>query len=330
MTADRFAGDGAGDGRPRAVRPAVSMVSIVVVSKDEPALATTLSALVHQVADVAPTLVPAVELVVVDASRAPLDPGLRPPGVIWVPFEPPPGVGVSIAHQRNAGVRAAHGDVVVFTDCGCIPQRGWLAAVLGPIVGGGELLACGVTGALGELDPYASARAHQTGTTYLSEAATINLAVHRRVLDEVGEFDESFAYGSDIDLTWRAVHSGFRIRLVPDAVVLHDWGSRRRQLRRSFRYGEARARLYAKHVLGNGPQSVRRRRPDAGDAVPLLYAAYLVGLPLARRRPAYLLLPLATAWRARRAAPVATVIDHLAYGAGLLAGLGRLAARRSP
>ena len=82
---------------------------------------------------------------------------------------------------------------------------------------------------------------------YLKEAAsTINLAFRREVFDTVGGFDEGFAYGSDTDFSWRVTDAGYRIRSVPDAIALHDTGTLRRQLRRSYLYGKARVRLYRK------------------------------------------------------------------------------------
>jgi GT2 family glycosyltransferase len=59
--------------------------------------------------------------------------------------------------------------------------------------------------------------------------------VHRKVYDEVGLFDEAFQCGSDVDFSWRSVDYGFRIRYGPQAVVEHDWGDVRRQLKRSYR-----------------------------------------------------------------------------------------------
>ena len=60
---------------------------------------------------------------------------------------------------------------------------------------------------------------------YLRECPTGNIAFHREAFDAIGGFDESFAFGSDIDFSWRLVDAGYRIRTVPDAVVRHDWGT---------------------------------------------------------------------------------------------------------
>jgi hypothetical protein len=81
------------------------MISIVVISKDEPALDATLTDLAAQVGQ----LGQAAEIVVVDASGTRLDSIRRrhQGEARWVAFQQPAGVAVSIPHQRNAGVREA-------------------------------------------------------------------------------------------------------------------------------------------------------------------------------------------------------------------------------
>jgi cellulose synthase/poly-beta-1,6-N-acetylglucosamine synthase-like glycosyltransferase len=181
-------------------------------------------------------------VVVVDASSGRLDQiRLAHPTTHWIDFTPLDPSRVSIANQRNVGVRAATGDIIVFIDAGCLPEKQWLEAITAPIVTGEERMTCGQTAALGRTQPYEWARADQQRRRYLLECPTINVAFEREVFDTVGEFDESFDYGSDIDFTWRAVHFGIRIRAVPDALLRHDYGSRWRQTRRSYVYGYGRA-----------------------------------------------------------------------------------------
>jgi hypothetical protein len=212
-------------------RPAdTPRVGIIVISKDEAALATTLDGLRAQL-DTVPV---GAELLVVDASVGRLRSVQHGhPDVRWIDFVTGPGPATTIPHQRNAGVAAARGEIVVFIDAGCTPHEEWLANLLRPIVEHGEsesLLAH-------------AGDAPSPNGTYVAEAATLNLAVHRSVFQRVGGFDESFAYGSDLDFTWRAVEAGERIKLAGDAVVSHDWGTWQRQLRRGRHYGQAKARL---------------------------------------------------------------------------------------
>ena len=289
------------------------MISVVIISKDEAGLDATLTEVTAQAQACRPA-----EVMVVDASGSRLD-RIRhryADRVRWIPFEPPAGVRVSIPHQRNAGVRAAQGDVIVFTDAGCQPEPGWLDRLVAPLRQD-EHVAAGLTlatpGSSGLYDESAQAA---RGTRYLAECPTINLAFRRAAFDAVGGFDESFAYGSDVDFSWRLVDRGYRIRNVPDAVIRHDWGGWRRQLRRSYVYGQARARLYRKHPS-------RLRRVLRTEPMVVAYPAFLLGLPLTLVFPLYPALLLIPAWRNRSNGAVRVLADHLTYGAGILSELLR-------
>jgi GT2 family glycosyltransferase len=294
------------------------VISIIIISRDEPDLDGTLTDVARQ----AETLDEQTEIIVVDSSEGRLDHIRRrhEADVRWVQYQQPPGVAVSIPHQRNAGVRTAGGEIIVFTDAGCRPKPGWLASLVAPllqdehITAGSTLATDGVDG----LYDRASRQSREPG--YLSEAPTINLAFRRQAFDATGGFDEGFAYGSDIDFTWRLTDLGYRIRSVPEAVIRHDWGTRRRQLRRSYVYGKARLRLYRKH-------RTRRKHVLRNDPIVVVYPAFLLGLPLvlffplfppSLLYPALLLIP---AWRNRAQGPARVLMDHLSYGAGVLAEL---------
>lgn len=285
------------------------MVSVVIISKDEPALDLTLADVEQQAGDEPGTA----EIVVVDASRGRLDDvRRRHPAVHWLDYEPPAEIRITIPHQRNRGVAAARGDTIVFIDAGCRPQPEWLRRLLGPIRDGREQVTAGLAVAPADTHTHYQLEVERVSSAeYLDEAPTLNLAFTRRTFDAVGGFDETFEYGSDIDFSWRLVDHGFRIRAVPDAVVEHDWGPARRQVRRAFLYGRAKARLYQKHAA-------RRARIWRHDPVVVAYPLFLLGLPLTARFPAYPLLLLIPAWRARHQGVVGVLADHLAYAAGVL------------
>jgi GT2 family glycosyltransferase len=288
------------------------LISIVVISKDEPTLEETLQSVWSQ----ASLNEPPCELIVVDASVASIeDVKARNPFVRWLDFRAPPGAGVTIAHQRNVGVREARGDVIVFTDCGCVAEPDWLERLIAPVFEDGEHVVCGrALGAVGGLSLYDGHRMQSSEDCYVSECPTINLALTRHAFDAVGGFDEGFSYGSDIDFSWRLVSAGFRILSVPEATVRHDWGGARRQMRRSFAYGRARARLYRKH-------SRRLLQNWATDPMVWAYPSFLLGLPLTLVFPLYPALLAIPAWRSRSHRPLLTVIDHLLFGAGVIRGL---------
>jgi GT2 family glycosyltransferase len=290
----------------------MTAISFIIISKDEPMLADTLAAVSRQ----ANGLEHAAEVVVVDASNGRLDHIRRGhPGVHWIDFRPPAGARISIPHQRNEGVRRAAGEIIVFTDSGCLPEPGWAASLVAPVLDGRERVTAGRTIGRGAVDLYDA-----TGPTppaYLPECPTINMAFGRSAFDAVGGFDESFEYGSDVDFSWRLVDAGFMLRSVPDAIVTADWGSPRRQLKRAWSYGRARARLYRKHR-----QRIRTGWRD--DPVPFAYAAFLLAFPLTLFFPAYPALLLLPALRNRRTRSALTIADHLLLGAGFLRELSGL------
>lgn len=316
---------------PTRTEPQSITVSVVIISKDEPALAETLGSLPGEILALSSVPKDNVEILVVDASSGRLD-EIRTahPLVRWIDFVQPEGVRISIPHQRNRGVRDARGDIIVFTDCGCVPEPGWLDHLIAPILSGDERVTCGQTGATGPIDPYSYKRAERVKDSYLHECPTINIAFRREIFDDIGGFDESFEYGSDVDFSWRVVNRGIRIRYVPDAVVRHDWGTPKRQIKRSYTYGKARARLYEKHVLGNGEQSIKKRHLDKSDVVPLAYPLFLLGLPIALRYRSYLLLLLIPIWRNREDAPLNNLIDHFVYAAGMLTETAQILRREVP
>lgn len=287
------------------------MISVVIISKDEASLDDTLADVVGQSGSLAEPS----EIIVVDASGGRLDHIRRrhEATLRWVPFEQPPGLHVSIPHQRNVGVRAALGEMVAFTDAGCRPEAGWLAHLVAPLRQE-ESVTAGVTLPLRGNGLYYRPEQESALPRYLTESPTLNLAFRREAFDAVGGFDEGFAYGSDVDFCWRLIDAGYRIRCLPEAVVRHDYGTWRRQLRRSYVYGMARARLYRKH-------KARLRHVIRDDPIAVVYPLFLLGLPLTLIFPFYPALLLIPAWRNRSHGVIRTLVDHLAFGAGVLAEL---------
>lgn len=286
--------------------------SVVIVNKGERLLASTLDALEPYVGTVVD------EVLVVDASKRALDDiRLSHQWAHWIDYEQPPGARITIAHQRNVGVRSAEGDVIVFTDSGCMPDEGWLEKLLAPILTEGEFVSCGPAKAIGK-SVYSGA--HWLGNAdskYVPMAMTGNLAFRREAFDAVGGFDETFGSAEDMDFTWRMTDSGYRLRWVPDAVVRHDWGTAKRQVRRSFFYGKGACRLLRKHPHRLG-QAARQ------NSVPFVYAMFLLGLPLTLKWRWYPLLLLIPIWRQRNEElPGLVLLDHLAVGAGVLHELAK-------
>jgi glycosyltransferase involved in cell wall biosynthesis len=187
-----------------------------------------------------------------------------------------PETGVSLA--RNAGVRAARSDTVVFLDDDCEARPDWLeriAAALdeAPDIG---MVAGSLVAPPGPRWPISVCpEAHPTDRTVRPlpddptlpdgvAVVTANLAVRRWVWEAVGPFDErlgagsEFRGGEDLDLLLRAVRRCVPIRLLPDAVVDHSHG-RRYGVRAVFRmvtgYGYGQGAVAAKMTLTSQPDS---------------------------------------------------------------------------
>ncbi len=287
------------------------MISVVIISKDEPELDETLTDVEAEVS----SFTESAEIIVVDASSGRLDyiRDRHAATVRWLDFQQPAGIRISIPHQRNVVVRAAHGEIIVFIDAGCRPNEKWLMHLLAPLLEEDEKAVTGIfEDASGkgryELGP------EELKDAYVRECPTLNLAFRREAFDAVGGFDESFEYGSDVDFSWRLNDIGCRIRRAPDAVVALDWGTPQRQRRRSYLYGKARARLYLKH-------KARRKNVLRDDPIVVVYPLFLLGLPLTIVFPLYPLLLLIPAWRNRSHGIAQVLIDHLWFGAGALAEL---------
>jgi glycosyltransferase involved in cell wall biosynthesis len=288
-----------------------SSCSIVVINKNERAVTDTLSAL-ENISH--PNLT---EIVVIDASGGALnDIREEHQSIRWIDYTPPDNVRVSIPHQRNVGVGVAKGDIIVFIDATCTPGPTWFRDLVEPIISGREVVTCGPVDYTGTIY-----RELSGDRVYLDECPTINVAFSRTVLQAVGGFDEAFRYGSDIDLSWRVRDLGFLIRWVATAGISHHWGGQRRQAKRSFAYGAARADLYRKHPR-------RLLQAWRTDPLILVYPLFLLGLPISLFFPIYPLLLLLPLLRARhRPHPIMLIVDHLLYGAGALWRVSRISKR---
>ena len=175
------------------------------------------------------------------------------------------------AAARNTGLAVCNTDFVAFLDSDVVPRRGWLEALLGHfcdpavalvaprIVEPGasrDSLVARYEAVRSSLDlGQREAPVVPYGTvSYVPSAAII---CRRSALTKVGGFDETLKSGEDVDLCWRFVEAGARLRYEPIALVAHD---HRTQLREWF----ARKAFYGS-VGGAAVGPTSRQDRTAGD-----------------------------------------------------------------
>jgi glycosyltransferase involved in cell wall biosynthesis len=147
------------------------------------------------------------------------------------------------AQARNLAWRTTSAPLVAFTDDDCVPQPGWLHA----LVAAGQHAEF-VQGRTIPAELPSSRRPgwfdrSQRIERWSGRFETCNLLVARRTLVEHDGFDERFriAMGEDTDLGLRAVAAGAATAFEPDAVVVHHlWPSGFREyLHQRRRYAES-------------------------------------------------------------------------------------------
>jgi mycofactocin system glycosyltransferase len=168
---------------------------------------------------------------------------------------------------RNTGLSSCTTDFVAFLDSDVVPRRGWLEALLGhfcdPTVALVAPRIVGLTQSDHLVARYEAVRSSldlgqreapvipYSPVSYVPSAAII---CRTSTLRDIGGFDETLQSGEDVDLCWRFVESGARLRYEPIALVAHDHRTQLRDwvVRKAF-YGGSAAPLSVRHPDKTAP-----------------------------------------------------------------------------
>lgn len=230
-------------------------ISVIIPNLNSPFIHQTIAALQHQTLNAA-----LVEILVVGMD----EPGLvqQDERVRLLAFDQP----TSAAHNRNAGMAQARGEIFCLTDADCLPDPAWLERLTAPfadpdvqVVGGGMSFERGNYWSLCDNLSWFYQFLDSAPAGTRSHLPTLNLALRRSLFEAVGGMSLAYplAAGEDTEWTERMAAAGHRLHFVPDATVTHV--ARRTSLRALWRHGYAYGRYSPLIARPDGGRSSRYR-----------------------------------------------------------------------
>lgn len=281
------------------------MISIIIIVKNDRGIEDTLKKLIK-------ILKPEKnEILVIDASEGKLDYIKNKfPKVRWIYFHNKTDKKITIPEQRNLGIKKAKGNIIVFIDANCIPQKNWIINLIRPLIEEKENVVAGLVKSISKKSIHDQTWI-KIKSKYLSECGAANLAFNKNIIKKIGYFDENFEAGEDIDFTWRIINKGYKIRYNKNAIVYHDWGNLKQEVKRAFGYGQARLRLYKKYPN-------KWKNLFGCDLNVITYPTYILLLPITffwSYYPLFILIPLVKNIKRN---PIKIVFLNLIYGLGVL------------
>ena len=168
------------------------------------------------------------------------------------------------AGGRNAGIKASRGDVIVFIDADCVPDQDWLKEIQKAfaeedIDGLGTYIEPAAPRNIYEefwgklslqiMMSYGHEPYYVTEKTLNSAFITASCAYRKKLLVKIRGFSNYFANNAeDIDICWRALEAGAKLKYVPSAkIIAHSPDNLKGILKKSFRNGISSSKLQKKY-----------------------------------------------------------------------------------
>ena len=196
-----------------------------------------------------------------------------------------------LAVARNAGLRAARGALLLFSDDDCYPAPDWIEAWVGVFASTDLAFAGGRVELFDESDAKITIktdlvpdRLPHRGFVRPGWLHGANMAFRRAVYEALGDFDELFGSGAlylagdDTEYAQRASNRGFALGYRPEPVVQHHHGRKPGDIRSlNVAYERSRGACYVKTWLSNPlciPRHLRARWVADGSFIMFLKRFY--------------------------------------------------------
>ncbi|VVB60031.1 Glycosyltransferase AglI [uncultured archaeon] len=161
------------------------------------------------------------------------------------------------ASERNFGAKMAKGEILLFTDSDCEPDKNWVSEMVAPFKSDKSVV--GVSGTyrtrqkelIARFAQYEIEERHEkmAKAGSIDFIGTFSAGYRKEIFDKFGGFDESFSTsaGEDPELSFRIAEAGYKMVFAPKAFVYHTHpNTLRKYLKQKYRNAFWRVAVYAK------------------------------------------------------------------------------------
>ena len=134
----------------------------------------------------------------------------------------------SLGHSQNFGLPHCTGDIVATLDDDAFVFVDWVAQVKKshvehPEAGcvGGRIINCVPDKLIARFESAVGLPFDKLEGSYMRTVAGVSCTYKRKIMEEVGSFDESLPAGMDTDYNWRIIKAGYRVWFEPKIRVRH-------------------------------------------------------------------------------------------------------------